>query len=69
MAGEAGEVHYHGLADSGLRLAARGAPLPAPSQEKSLRLSRCGLFPYNTVGDLPTLTEYLFNRIHEGSVI
>ena len=25
----AGEVHYHGLADSGLRLAARGLPLKA----------------------------------------
>ena len=25
----AGEVHYHGLADSGLRLAARGLPLRA----------------------------------------
>ena len=25
----AGEVHYHGLADSGLRLAARGAPIKA----------------------------------------
>ena len=24
-----GDVHYHGLADSGLRLAARGAPIKA----------------------------------------